>query len=89
MDHPCISEADLCAGGGQHLSGKPLLLPDRAGGQVYGQADGTGLHFREDHDAEQGGQKRGRPLLHLYGLPQLPHPLCGPPDRQGQVLRQV
>jgi Oxygen-sensitive ribonucleoside-triphosphate reductase len=28
-------------------------------------------------------------LLHLHGLPQLPDPLCGPRDRQAQILRPL
>ena len=89
MDHPGISQADLRAGGGQHSPEQPLLLSDGAGGKVYGQEDGAGLHFREGHDAEQGGQKRRGPLLYLHGLPQFSDSLCGSRDGERQVLRKV
>ena len=69
--------------------GTPLLLPDRIGCQVHCQADGARLHLREEDARAQGGQKRRGPLLHLHGLPQLPDSLCGPRDRQAQILRPL
>ncbi len=69
--------------------GTPVLLSDRAGRQVHRQAHGAGLYLRKEDAGAEGGQKRRRPLLHLHGLPQLPDPLCGPRDRQAQILRAV
>ena len=48
-----------------------LLLSNRAGGQVHGQAHGTGLYFRKDHEAAQGRPKRRWAMLYLHGVPQL------------------
>ena len=86
---PAFPQADLCAGRGQHPPRHSLLLPDRAGRQVHRKTHGARLYLRKEDAGAQGGQKRRRPLLHLHGLPQLPDPLCGPRDRQAQVLRPV
>ena len=89
MDHPGLPQAHLCAGGGQRAPRHPLLLSDQAGRQVHRPPPGARLHLREDHEAEQGGSERGGPVLHLHGLPLLPHPLRGSRDRKAQVLRPV
>ncbi len=77
MDHPGLPQAHLRAGGGQRAPRHPLLLSDQAGRQVHRPPPGARLHLREDHEAEQGGSERGGPVLHLHGLPLLPHPLRG------------
>ena len=70
----------------------PLLLSNGAGGQMYGQAHGARLYLRKDHEAAEGGPKRGWPVLYLHGMPQLLTPYVdenGKPKYYGRFNQGV
>ena len=69
-------------------AGLALLVSHGACRPMHREAHGPRLHQREDHAEEQGRREGRRQLLHLHGLPLVPHAL---PRRQrpAEILRQV